>query len=92
VHQIAFAHNADELTIAIDDRNAADPVIREQFRKFLTEASREIVITSVVIISAARIAFLSRPGVEIIRVRCVRTLSTPSLPRVDARQFPAALY
>ena len=35
VHQIAFAHNADELTIAIDDRNAADPVIREQFRKFL---------------------------------------------------------
>jgi hypothetical protein len=29
VHQIAFAHNADELTIAIDDRNAADPVIRE---------------------------------------------------------------
>jgi hypothetical protein len=24
VHQIAFAHNADEVTIAIDDRNAAD--------------------------------------------------------------------
>jgi hypothetical protein len=64
VHQIAFAHNADELTIAIDDRNAADPVIREQFPSSFTEASGEIVITSVVIMSAARIAFLSQLGLK----------------------------
>ena len=75
---VRVAGGADIGSHATSRAIAADHVkklMRREMRQFVETQKRD----------------LGPPRVEIILVRCVQTVSTPSLPRVDARQFPTDL-